>query len=177
MNYVKKLTGIAVVSVLAYVSMLLIKIPIQFLNLDIKDVIITIGGFVFGFIPAIAISFLVAFLELVTISSSGPVGFFMNFLSTIFFVLPIVFIYKKFNSKKSLLISIFLGTISMCVIMVLFNILLTPLYLGVPLDEVLKLLPALIIPFNIGKGLLNGFLILLLANPILNALKKSNLYV
>ena len=176
MNNIKKITAIAVISALAYISMLVIKIPIQFLNLDIKDVLITLGGFMLGFIPAIIISFLVAFLELITISSSGLIGFFMNFISTIFFVLPIVFIYKKFNSKKSILVSIFIGTISMSIIMVLFNILITPIYLKTPLEEVLLLLPSLIIPFNIVKGLLNGFLILLLAQPITNALKKSNLY-
>lgn len=177
MNTSKKLTTIAVLSVIAYISMLIIKFPIQFLNLDIKDVIIAIGGIILGIIPAIIISFLVAFLEFVTISESGIIGFFMNFLATISFILPIVFIYKKFNSNKSLFISIILATISMTVIMVLFNILISPIYLSVPLDEVLKLLPTLIIPFNIGKGLLNGFLILILLNPIIKALKKSNLYI
>ncbi len=176
MNTIKKITGISVISVLAYISMLLINIPIQFLSLDVKDTIIALGGFVLGIIPSLIISFLVSFLELVTISSSGIIGFFMNFVSSISFVFPIVFVYKKFNSNKNILISIFIATVSMSIIMILFNIIITPIYLLVPLDEVLLLIPSLILPFNLIKGLLNGFLILLLSKPIIKALKKSKLY-
>lgn len=170
---VKKITGIALVSVLAYISMLLIKFPIQFLDLDIKDVIICIGGLIFGILPCLIISFLVAFLELITVSSSGIVGFFMNFTATIFFTLPIVILSKR--KEKNIILGSILGIILMTISMVLFSLLITPIYLGTSLEEVIALLVPLIIPFNIGKGLLNAVLILVLNKPIIKTLKKANL--
>lgn len=172
----KKIIGIALISVLAYILMLFIKIPVSFLDFDIKDIIVALGGVILGVIPCLIISFLVAFLELITVSSTGIVGFLMNFISTIFYVVPIVLIYKRKKSRKYLVFGILLGTISMTLIMVLFNILITPIYLGVPLKEVLKLLLTLIIPFNIGKGILNGILYILISNPLEKALKKAKFF-
>lgn len=170
----KKITAMALISVLAYVSVLVIKVPIQFLDYDAKDVIIVIGGLILGNIPAIIMSFLSSLLEL-TVGSSGIVGFLMNFVATVFYVVPIVFICRKNSSIKKMIIGVLVGTIAMSVIMILFNILISPIYLGTPLKEVLKLLPTLIIPFNLGKGIINGILIILIYKPIKKALQKANL--
>ncbi|MFI3231699.1 MAG: hypothetical protein R3Y29_09155 [bacterium] len=56
-----------------------------------------------------------------------------------------------------------------------FNLVVTPIYLNVSLEDTLALLYSLITPFNVVKGIVNGVFIYLVKDPILNALKKANL--
>ena len=78
----KKLTFSALISSFAYLSILIFKIPVSFLSYDIKDVIILIGALYLGLSYGIIISFVVSILEMITVSSTGLIGFFMNFLAT-----------------------------------------------------------------------------------------------
>lgn len=165
----KKLTAAALISCLAYLVTFVFKIPVQFLSYEIKDVVIAIGGIYLGGIYGIIISFVVSIIEMITISDSGIIGFFMNFLSTVSYIIPIMFMYNK---NKSMLKGVILATISMSVVMFVFNIFITPLYLGVPLKETVGLLFTLITPFNLVKGLINGIVILILYKPILKTLNK-----
>ncbi len=167
----KKLTFIALISCISYLTMVVFKIPVYFLSYEIKDVIITIGAIYLGIKYGILISFIVALIEMITISDSGIIGFLMNFLSTIFYVTPIVYFYNK----KALLKGIIIGTICMSLVMFVFNIFITPLYLKIELKETVKLLFTLITPFNIIKGSLNGILIFIISKPLLKAIQKSNI--
>ncbi len=167
----KKITLIGLISCVAYLSSFF-NIPISFLSYEIKDIIITLGSIYLGAFYSIVICFVVSILEMITISSSGVIGFIMNFLSSCFYILPICYFYKK---GGHIIKGIIIGTITMSIGMFIFNIFMTPLYLKVPLKETLNLLFTLITPFNIIKGALNGFLIYLLYKPLLKALKKMNL--
>ncbi len=168
---VKKLTIISLISCLAYLSMIVFKIPISFLSYEIKDVIITIGAIYLGTTYGIIITFVVAILEMITISDSGIIGFFMNFISSVLYILPICYLYNKNNS---IIKGIILGTVLMSIGMFIFNIFITPIYMSVGLKETVKLLFTLITPFNIIKGALNGLLIYILYKPLLKAIKKTN---
>ena len=167
---IKKLTYTAIISAIAFL-MLMFKIPVSFLSYEIKDVIILIGALYLGTYYGIIISFVVSIIEMITISSTGFIGFFMNFLATISYILPICYIYNK---NKSIIKGIILGTICMSVVMFIFNIFMTPLFLKTPLKETVNLLFTLITPFNIIKGALNGLIIYFIHKPILKALKKSS---
>lgn len=166
----KKLTFTAIISCLAYI-MVFFKVPVSFLSYEIKDVVIAIGAIYLGGISGVLISFIVSLIEMITISNSGIIGFITNFLATITYILPICYIYKK---NGYIIKGVLLGTISMSVAMFLLNIIATPLYLKVPLNETIHLLFTLITPFNIIKGALNGLLIFLLYKPLLNIMQKSN---
>ncbi len=63
----------------------------------------------------------------------------------------------------------------MAIIMILWNWLITPLYMGVPREEVVSMLLPVFLPFNLIKGAINAALTLLLYNPIVTALRKANL--
>ena len=88
---------------------------------ECKDIIIMLGGFLFGPFAIIAISLIVSFLEMITISTTGYIGFIMNVLSTTAFACTAAFIYKKGKSIKAALIGLILGTVLMTVLMVLWN--------------------------------------------------------
>lgn len=168
---VKKLTITALISCLAYLSMMVFKVPVSFLTYDIKDVVITIGAIYLGASYGLIISFVVALIEMMTISSSGIIGFIMNFLASALYVVPICYLYNKNNS---IIKGIILGTILMSLGMFILNIFITPLYLKVELKETVNLLFTLITPFNIIKGATNGLLIYFLYKPLLKALRKTN---
>ena len=96
------LVSIAMLTGIAYIVMLLSKLmpSVMFLDFDFKDVVVCIGGFTFGPFAAAIISILVAFIEMLTISHTGPIGFIMNVLATCAFSCTACFIYKKVHSKK-----------------------------------------------------------------------------
>jgi len=84
---------------LAFVAVVAIRIPLipmlPFLEYEPKDVIILTGGFLFGPMSAAMISVIVTFVEMFTISSTGIIGLIMNVLSTVAFVCPAAYLYKK----------------------------------------------------------------------------------
>ncbi len=164
---------------LSFVAVLTIRIPlipiVPFLEYEPKDVIILTGGFLFGPMSAVLISVIVSFIELFTISSSGIIGLIMNILSTITFVLPAAYFYKKKHNMKGALLGMILGVFLMTLVMVLWNYLITPIYMGYPREAVVKLLLPAIVPFNLLKGGINTALTLLIYKPLVTTLRKSNL--
>ena len=59
--------------------------------------------------------------------------------------------------------------------MLLWNWLVTPVYMGYPREEVAKLLLPAFLPFNLLKGGLNGLGTFLLCPPVAKALERSGL--
>ena len=162
----------------AYAAMLVGQIvpPVQgILSYDPKDVVVVIGGFIFGPLTAVAISVIVSFVEMLTVSSTGPVGFVMNIVSTCSFAVPAALIYKKARSMKGAIGSLTAGVAVMAAMMCLWNYIVTPLYQGVPRQVVAGMLPTLFLPFNLIKGAINAGLTLLLYKPVVTALRKANL--
>ena len=68
----KKLTTISMLAAISYVVMVFGRIPmVLFLKYDPKDVIITIGGFIYGPMTSAIISLCVSFIEMFTVSDTG----------------------------------------------------------------------------------------------------------
>ncbi|MDO5716870.1 MAG: ECF transporter S component [Tissierellia bacterium] len=172
----KRLTSLAMFAAIAYMAVFFIRIPVvMFLKYEPKDVIISIAGFIFGAVPALIVTVVVSFVEMITISTTGPIGCIMNILATSFFALPAAIAYKKHRNIKSAIYGLLIGTVLMTLCMLLWNYLLTPLYLHVPREEVIKILGPVILPFNIFKGLLNAGFTILLYKPLVMGLRYANL--
>lgn len=175
-NKTKKLSTLAMLSAISYLVMIVGRIPvILFLKYDPKDVIITIGGFIFGPLSSFIISILVSFVEMVTISDTGFIGLVMNIISTCAFACTAAYIYKKSKTLKGAIIGLLTGCISMTAIMLLWNYLITPIYLGYPREAVAKMLIPAFLPFNLLKGGLNAAITMLFYKPLVTVLRKSNL--
>ena len=148
----RTMVSIAMLTGIAYIVMLLSKnMPsvYGFLDFDFKDVIICIGGFTFGPFAAAIISILVAFIEMITISTTGPWGFLMNVLATCSFSCTACFIYKKMHSKKGAVIGLACGVVCLVIVMLLWNYLVTPIYQGMPRQAIADLLLPVFLPFSI----------------------------
>ena len=174
----KKLTMIGMLCAIAYAVMVVGRVPIVlFLKYDPKDVIITIGGFIFGPFTSFTISFIVSLIEMFTVSDTGFIGCVMNILSSCSFACLAAYIYKKKHTLSGAVIGLFCGLAFMTVVMLLWNYLVTPIYLGYPREAVAELLIPAILPFNLLKGGINLALTILIYKHVVNALRKAKLIV
>lgn len=175
----KKIAMLSLLAAAAYIVMLLSKqIPISvlgFLTFDLKDAVICIAGFLFGAVPAAAVALLVSVVEMVTVSATGPWGLLMNVLSTCAFACTAAVIYHKNRTMKGAALGLLFGVLTMTAAMLLWNYLITPIYMGYPREAVAEMLVPVFLPFNLVKGGLNGALTLLLYKPIVTALRKAHL--
>lgn len=205
----KKLVSVAMFAALAYgVAAMCYFLPkvSGFLSLDIKDAVIVLCSLIFGPLSGVAIAVIVPVLELVTgFSATALYGLVMNILSSVTFCLVTGLIYKYKRSFYGAIIALMAGVFSVTAVMILANLLITPLYLtfigknvGVievlravfttakggngSRDEVLengsmvvRMIPTILLPFNFTKATLNGAIVLLLYKPLSNVLKATKM--
>ncbi|MEY8387694.1 ECF transporter S component [Oscillospiraceae bacterium 38-13] len=175
---VKTVTSLAMLTALTYLAMLLSNLLPKvagFLQMEIKGTVIVIGGFLFGPLSAAIISIVVALIEMITVSDTGPVGCVMNLLAAVSFACPAALIYQKKRSRKGAVVGLTVGVLAMTVVMLLWNYLITPIYMGVEREKVVEMLPTVFLPFNLVKGGLNMALTLILYKPVVTALRKARL--
>ena len=164
----RRLAVTAMLCALAYAAVAVARIPItpvEFLKYEPKDVIIAIGGFLYGPLAALSISAIVSLIEMLTISSTGWIGFVMNVLSSVAFSGIAALVYRKKRTLGGAVLGLCLGVMCMAGTMVLWNYLITPLYMGTSRADVAAMLLPIILPFNLLKGCLNGALTALLYRP------------
>lgn len=171
---VRKITITAVLCAISYVVMAAGRIPIVlFLKYDPKDVVITLGGLIWGPLTSCIVSVIVSFIEMMTVSETGILGCIMNIISTCSFACTASFIYKKRHTLSGALLGLILGSVAMVAIMLLWNYLIAPLYMGYPREAVVKLLLPVFLPFNLLKAGLNASITFFLYKPVVTALRKS----
>lgn len=179
MSKTKKITCIAMLCALSYVVVFFAKLVpisvISFLKYDPKDVVIAIAGFIFGPLSAFIISLVVSVLELFTISETGVIGLFMNVISSCSFACVASAIYKANKSQKSAIAGLITGSIAATASMLVWNYLITPLYMEVARTEIVKMLLPVFLPFNIIKTFLNSALTLLIYKPFVSILRTAGI--
>ena len=169
----KKLTTTAMLCALAYITVLFGRIPVVlFLKYDPKDVVIVIGGLLFGPLTSVVVTVIVSVVQMFTISGTGILGCIMNIVSSCCFACPAAFIYKRRRRLSGAMLGLFCGVVCQAAVMMLWNYLIAPLYLGYPREEVVKLLLPAFLPFNLIKGGLNGAFTMLLYKPVVTALRR-----
>lgn len=174
----RKLAIYAMFTALAYVVMLVGRFPISvlpFLKTDPKDAVIVIAGFIFGPVSAVIISVISSFVEMLTASESGIFGFIMNVLATCAFACPAAAIYKKRHTMSGAVAGLAIGVVLMTATMLLWNYLITPLYMDTTRADVAAMLVPIFLPFNLLKGGINAGLTLLVYKPVVSALRRARL--
>lgn len=161
-------------SALAFLARLVFKIPVSFLTFDIKDSIIALGGMIFGPVSGVVIALLVSLIEMI-ISETGPIGFVMNFISSAAFAGTAALIYKFKRTFNGAIIGLFSAVGVTTAVMLIMNLLLTPIYQSVPVSVVIDMLPTLFLPFNFAKTLLNASIVMLIYKPVVISLRKARI--
>ena len=172
----KRIVTLGLMAALAFAAVALIRIPaVSFLKYEPKDVLLAITGFLFGPIDALIVTVVVSVVEMVTVSTTGPIGLLMNVVSSCSFVCIAAAIYQKNRTLKGAVIGLGIGVVTMTAVMILWNYLITPIYQGVPRSVVAGMLVPVFLPFNLVKGTLNAALTMLLYKPVVETLRKAKL--
>ena len=172
------MAAVAMFSAVSFVAVLVSKVipnVAGFLSYEPKDAVIVIAGLLYGPLTSVLISLIVSFIEMITISSTGPYGFLMNVVSTCAFAVPAAWYYQKHRTQKDAVIGLVFGVLTMAAAMLLWNYIITPFYMGVPRATVAGMLMTVFLPFNLVKGGINAGLTLLLYKPVVNALRAAGL--
>lgn len=172
----QKITLTAMFCALAYVAVAVGRIPaVEFLKYDPKDIVITLGGLILGPVAALVISVITSFIEMITISDTGPIGLIMNIISSCSFSCTAALIYKKNRTLKGAGIGLVSGCAAMVAVMMLWNYCITPIYMEIEREVVAKMLPTVFLPFNAVKGALNAAFTFLLYKPVVQSLRRAGL--
>lgn len=171
---VKKLTVLAIFIALAYLCLFMFRIKVSFLTLEFKDVFITLAGFVYGPVSALCISFIEALLELITVSDTGFWGAIMNFAGSAAFAVTASVIYKYNKTFWGAVIGLVTAIFSMTALMILMNLIITPIYTKTSVEVIVGMILPLLLPFNLIKSVLNAALVFVLYKPVSQALKNIN---
>ena len=170
----KKLSTTAMLCTLAYIAAAFGRIPIVlFLKYDPKDVIIVIGGFLFGPLTSLVITVIVSVVQMFTTSTTGILGCLMNIISSCSFACTASLIYRRKHTLSGAMLGLFCGLSCQVLIMMLWNYLIAPIYMGYSREAVADLLLPAFLPFNLIKGGLNASLTMLLYKPVVTAQLRS----
>lgn len=165
----RKLTTMAMLAAVSIALVYLIRFPLflPFLEYDPADIPILIATFAYGPLSGLLMTVVVSVIQGMTVSaSSGIIGISMHIFATGGFVLVAGNIYKSKKTKKRALAGLVAGALTMVVSMIAWNLIFTPIFTGMPVEAVAKLLAPAIIPFNLVKAGINATVTFLLYKPV-----------
>ncbi|MGN0703175.1 MAG: ECF transporter S component [Lentihominibacter sp.] len=164
-----KTTRLAKMGMLVAISVVLvyfIHFPIfpavAFLEYDPADIPILMGTFAFGPLAGVLLTAVTSVIQGLTVSAqSGLYGIIMHIIATSVLVLVAGLIYKKNKTRKGAVLALICGAVAMAIVMICANMVITPLFMGVPRTVVWDLMP-FIAGFNLVKAGINGLVTFLL---------------
>lgn len=188
-NKIDRLVKLAVLAAISLVLVFFAKFPIfpaaSFLEYDFADVPILIGTFMFGPLSGLALTAVVSVLQWLFASpTSGWVGALMHIIATGSFVLVAGTIYSKKHTLKGAVISLICGSLTMLVVTIPLNILISPIYFmiyaGMSYSQgqsaVINML-GLFLAFNAIKAVGNAMLTFLLYKSVSKVLKIELIHI
>ena len=153
---------VAISIVLVYFIHFPIFPAVAFLEYDPADIPILMGTFAFGPLAGILLTVVTSVIQGVTVSAaSGVYGIIMHVISTSALVLTAGLIYRRNKTRKGAVIGLICGVIAMTAVMIGANMVITPLFMGVPRDVVWQMMP-FIAGFNAIKAGINAIVTFLL---------------
>lgn len=175
-NNTIKLAKMGMLVAISVILVYLIHFPIfpttPFLEYDPADIPIFIGTFAFGPLAGFTLTVVTAVVQGLTVSAAGGwFGILMHILATGSFVLVAGLIYRTSKTRKGAVIGMAAGTLTMTGMMAGANIVLDPIFYGMPVEAVYKLIP-FIVGFNLIKAGANSVITFLLYKRISRFLHK-----
>ena len=173
----KKLCTLGLLCAISIVLVCFVHFPLfpaaSFLEYNPADIPIFLGTFLFGPIAGLLLTIVTSIIQGLTVSaSSGFIGIIMHILATGSFVVVFGLITRKNKNIKRSIIALIAGIITMTAVMMLCNLIFTPIFMGTPVDAVLQMMLPIILPFNLIKAIINGVVAFLLSKSLHMALKN-----
>ena len=173
----KKITVAAILCAVAFLCVFLFRFKVNFLTFDFKDAVLAVIGFLYGPIYALASAAIVSVIEFLSVSDTGVYGLIMNFLSSAAFASVCGLFYRYKRTLSGAVIGSIFAVFVMTAIMLLANIFITPFYMHMPRQAVIDILPTLLLPFNLVKGIVNAAITMLIYKPVCSVFKKMGLII
>ena len=123
-------------------------------------------GFAFGPAAGRAVGYVGAIIHGILMADFS--GAIMNILVVTGFILPAALVYRRSRTFKSGVIGLVLSAVAATVMAILGNLVITPMWLGVPLDAVVAMILPILTPFNLAKAGINAVLTLIVYKSISN---------
>ena len=139
---------------------------VTWLKFDASNMPAMVVGFGFGPGAGVAVGIVIAIIH--GLLMADFTGALMNILCVTCFVLPAALMYHKKRTYPVAIAGLVLSIIAATLAAIVGNLILTPMWLGVPLDAVIAMIIPILIPFNLLKGLINAVLTLIIYKSISN---------
>ncbi len=163
---------VAISIVLVYFIHFPIFPAVAFLEYDPADISILIGTFAFGPAAGLLLTVITSVIQGATVSlASGIYGIIMHIIATGVLAGVAGCIYCRHKTRKMAVAGLIFGMVAMAVVMVGANLVITPVFMGVPRSAVWSLMP-FIAGFNVVKAGINGGITFLVYKRISVFLRK-----
>ncbi len=139
------------------------------LKYDPSGVVCLVAGFAFGPSAAAIVSILGFLPHLFT----NPWGTLMAVLVALALSVPAALIYRRHRSRMSAVIGILVGSVIALVAVLAANLVITPMYAHMTMQQVAALIVPVLLPFNIIKFVLNGVITFLIYKPVSTLLNRD----
>ena len=139
---------------------------VTWLKFDASNIPAMVVGFGFGPGAGVAVGIVIAIIH--GLLMADFTGALMNILTVTCFVLPAAIMYSKKRTYPIAIAGLVLSIIAATIGAIVGNLIVTPMWLGVPLDAVIAMIIPILIPFNLVKGLINAVLTLIIYKSISN---------
>lgn len=139
---------------------------VTWLKFDASNMPAMVSGFAFGPAAGVAVGIVTAIIH--GLLMADFTGALMNVLTVTCFVLPAALVYKKKRTYPAAILGLVLSVIAATIGAIVGNLIVTPMWLGVPLEAVVAMIIPILIPFNLLKGCLNAVLTLIIYKAISN---------
>lgn len=159
----RRFTQIALLGAIAFVFLHFLEFPRglfqPYLKYDPSDIPALIATFAIGPTAGVGVEAIKAVLVSLQPSPGnlgGPFGIFMNFLAGLSLVGVAGSYYLVEHTKVGAIKSLVLGVLAMTVMMIVANVVLTPIFYGIPRPTVIGLVLPALLPFNLLKGTISA---------------------
>ena len=170
----KQLVTMALMCAIA-ILLSFIEFPIMpaasFLKLDIALVPSAVVGFSFGAGPGVLVGIVSAVAH--GAITGNWVGCLMNIIVACAYIIPSSIIYKRNRTFRGAVIGLVVSTICLIVGAIVANLIVDPIFYGIPFDTVVGLIVPAILPFNIIKGVVVSILTALVYKSISNLITPA----
>lgn len=139
---------------------------VAWLKYDASAMPAMVCGFAFGPGAGLAVGIVGAVIHGILLADFS--GAIMTILVVTGFVVPAAIVYHRLHTFKGAILGLVVGVIASTVMAILGNLVITPLYLGVPLDAVISMIIPILTPFNLLKATLNAVLTIIVYKSVSN---------
>ena len=143
---------------------------VDFLKYDPSSVAMLVGTFVYGPLAGAVIGTLIALLHW---SSAGVWGVVMNIIAMLAMGVPAGLIYRRHKTRRSAVVALAVASVVMVIVNLLANLVVTPIYTGMPVAAVAGLILPVLLPFNAIKAVLNSVITLLVYKSVSRMIKPE----